>query len=58
MPLHKFPSLWNELLPVCHNIKSANLFKTKVQTSLLDSYSNQIKYNYDRCRPCYPNIHV
>ena len=58
IPFHKFPRLWNELLPVCHQITSTHIFKTKIQTSLLDSYSNQITCNYDRCKHCYPNIHV
>ena len=58
IPFHKFPRLWNELLPVCHQITSTRIFKTKIQTSLLDSYSNQITCNYDRCKQCYPNIHV
>ena len=58
IPFHKFPRLWNELLTVCHQITSTHIFKTKIQTSLLDSYSNQITCNYDRCKQCYPNIHV
>ena len=46
---HKLPRLWNELPPVCHQITSKHICKTTIKTSLLDSYSNQITCNYDRC---------
>ena len=42
IPFHKFTRLWNELLPVCHQITSTRIFKTKIQTSLLDSYSYKL----------------
>jgi len=52
LPLHTFPTIWNNLNPVLQGVVSTHLFKHRVRTHFLGKYKSTVHCNNARCSQC------